>query len=169
MVHEISHVLGSRSALLAGAIGGVITLGDTLLGPVLAPVAELGAAAVTAWIGARLVCDLAHVNGVTKTTALKRASEATKGAHGNNLAHKTLDFACSAAAGDPKAVRAAGAIAVHCVRAQASSLVAHVLVGWSPPLFGSARVVSVSRAAFNAAAFVSALERSVTPEFAVAA
>ena len=169
MVNQISHVLGSRHALVAGAIGGAIALGDILLGPVLAPVAELGAAALTAWIGARAVCDFARANGVEKKRALKRASEATRDSHGTNLAHKTLDFACSAAAGDPRAARAAGAIAAHCMRAQASSLVAHVLVGWSPPLFGGTRVVAASRAAFNAATFVNAMEQSVRGEFLAAA
>jgi hypothetical protein len=169
MVDDFSRVIGSRHALVAGAIGGAIALGDSLLGPVLGPVAELGAAALTAWIGARAVCDFARANGVEKKHALKRASEATRDSHGKNLAHKTLEFACSAAAGDPRAARAAGAIAVHCVRAQASSLVAHVLVGWSPPLFGGTRVVAASRAAFHAATFVNAMEQSVRIEFLAAA
>jgi hypothetical protein len=169
MVNEISKVLGSRHALVAGAIGGAIALGDILLGPVLAPVAELGAAALTAWIGAKAVCDFARVNGVEKQRALEMASEATRDSYGAHLAHKTLDFACAASAGNPRAAKAAGAIAVHCVRAQATSLVAHVLVGWSPPLFGGTRVVAASRAAFNAATFVNAMESSVRFEFGVAA
>jgi hypothetical protein len=169
MVDEISSLLGSRHALVAGAIGGAIVLGDSLLGPVLAPIAELGAAALTAWIGAKAVREFARANGVEKNQALKRVSEATRDSHGTKLAHKTLDFACSAAAGDPRAARAAGAIAVHCVRAQATSLVAHVLVGWSPPLFGGTRVVAASRAAFNAATFVSAMEQSVRGELDLAA
>lgn len=166
MVKNISDLLTSRNALIAGAVGGAIALGDSLLGPVLAPVAELGAAALTAWIGAKAVCDFARANGVEKQRALEMASEATRNSYGAHLAHKTLDFACAASAGNPRAAKAAGAIAVHCVRAQATSLVAHVLVGWSPPLFGGTRVVAASRAAFNAANFVHAMESSVRFEFA---
>lgn len=169
MLKNFPELFTSRNALVAGAIGGAIALGDSLLGPVLAPVAELGAAALTAWIGAKAVCEYARANGVERQRALEMASEATRHSYGAHLAHKTLDFACAASAGNPRAAKAAGAIAVHCVRAQATSLVAHVLVGWSPPLFGGTRVVAASRAAFNAATFVHAMESSVRFEFAEAA
>jgi len=169
MVNEIGRVLGSRHAVVAGAIGGAVALADGLLGPLAAPFTGLGAAAVTAWIGAQRVFGLASEHGVSREEALRVASEATRRVYGKNLAHKTLELARTVATRDPAAARAAGAVAFHCVRSQATSMVAHVLVGWSPPLFGSAKVIAASRAAYDAAAFVHAMEIAVTPPLAAAA
>lgn len=169
MLEILPDVFRSRYALVAGAVGGAVALTDTLLGPFLGPVADLGAAAATAWIGARSVSKLAAENGVCEKEALRRVAEATRSSHGRHLAHKTLHFACKATAKEAEVVRAAGAVAVHCVRTQATSLVTHVLVGWAPPLFGSAKVIAASRAAYDAATFVHAMESAFTLPVAAAA
>jgi hypothetical protein len=152
--------------VLAGAIEGAAAIGATLATPWLAPILEMGSAALVACVAAdaarrvvmrgRSKSANAHADLATRrvlSASLKSMNARDRGC----VAGRTLDLALNRKS-FRKVARATGAVVSSCARATVSGFASTALTAHAPHLIAASRVLSVSRAMWRGASFVRAIE-----------